>query len=145
MGILNKMKKTRIAFATGVLLFASPGFTQESIMIVANYPDQQLNLSTSAIRNLFMGSPLDIELTPVNLPAGNINRIQFNTRVIGLTESRIQSYWAQMRFSGRKQAPIELVDEEDVVNFVSSNYGAIAYLPEGTLLPDNVQVLLVIK
>jgi hypothetical protein len=144
-GILKRIRKTRVAIASGILLYASPILAQEPIMVVANYPDQELNLSTSAIRNLFMGSPLDLDLTPVNLPAGNIHRVQFNTRVIGLTEARIQSYWAQMRFSGRKQAPIELMNEEEVVHFVSSNYGAVAYLPESTILPNNLQILMVIK
>lgn len=118
---------------------------QSSIWVVANYPEQELKLSPSSIRNLFMGSPLDLGLQPVNLPPGNMNRIQFNTKVIGLTESRIQSYWAQMRFSGRKEAPIELSDEEKVIEYVLANKGAIAYLPAQTKLPDHLQVVLEIK
>lgn len=145
MDILRPLYKFKLIVVILVFLHAGTLNAQESIMVVVNYPNKDLKLSTSAIRNLFMGSPLDIELIPVNLPSGNINRIHFNTRVIGLTESRIQSYWAQMRFSGRKKAPIELGSEAEVIQYVSKTPGAIAYLPENANLPQNLQILVIVK
>lgn len=115
-----------------------------AIVVVANYPDSKLKLSQAELRNLFMGTPLDIDLEPFNLPADHISRVMFNTKIIGLTEHRIQSYWAQMRFSGRKQQPKEVSNEQQALEYLINTPKSITYLPSSVAIPNSLQIVLTI-
>ncbi len=87
------------------------------------------------------GTTTTYVLEPVAMSPGNRIRAIFNAKVIALPESRIQSYWAQMRFSGRQTPPVEFDNLEAVINFVSNHEGAVGYVPADTVLPDNVNVV----
>ncbi len=115
-----------------------------AIVVVANFPEGKLQLSQAELRNLFMGTPLDIDLVPFNLPAEHISRVMFNTKVIGLTEHRIQSYWAQMRFSGRKQQPAEVEGAQQALQYLLENPKTITYLPASIAIPKSLQIVLTI-
>jgi hypothetical protein len=117
----------------------------DSIVVVANTQDKSLNLNRQEVRNLFMGGVLPYELTAVALPPSNQTRVIFNTKVVGLTESRIQSYWAQMRFSGRKKPPREINNEALLIEYLKSHPGAVAYLPADTDIPEQLTVLFEIR
>lgn len=129
-----------------VLLACYLGVIQSSnaataVIVVANTADKSIQLNRQQVRNLFMGGALPYELDAIALPPENRTRVLFNTKVVGLTESRIQSYWAQMRFTGRKKAPVEIKNEKLVVEYLIDNVGAVGYLPAGTLIPDELTVL----
>ena len=127
-----------------VILFglASPQAKGEnSIVVVANTQDTSITLNRQEIRNLFMGGVLSYDLRAIALPPENQTRILFNTKVVGLTESRIQSYWAQMRFTGRKAPPTELTSEALIIEYLQGNPGTVAYLPAETEIPSGLTVL----
>lgn len=113
----------------------------DSIVVVANTQQKSIKLSRQEIRNLFMGAALSYDLRAIALPPDNQTRVKFNTKVIGLTESRIQSYWAQMRFSGRKKPPTELSSEILVIKYLQSNPGSVSYLSVDTQIPDGLTVV----
>ena len=122
-------------------LASSPAVSADSIVVVANTQDTTIQLSRQQVRNLFMGGTLSYELRAIALPPQNQTRVLFNTKVVGLTESRIQSYWAQMRFSGRKKPPTELTNVTLVIEYLQSHPGTIAYLPADADIPANLTVL----
>ncbi|MFT6269629.1 MAG: hypothetical protein ACJAVV_002456 [Alphaproteobacteria bacterium] len=90
------------------------------MLIIGAYPN--LSLAKDAVVVV-----TNIDNTELSLSKQEV-RILFNTKVVGLTEARIQSYWAQMRFSGRKKPPKQLDDEKIVLLFLSRNKGAVAYM-----------------
>ena len=65
----------------------------------------------------------------------------FNAKIITLPESRIQSYWAQMRFSGRMTPPKEFDTLEAMLAYISNNKGAVGYIPAETELPEHLTVI----
>ena len=109
------------------------------VVVHANYLDT--TITASGLRNIFMGAGSSSGFEPINLPIEHPARVVFNTKVIGLTESRIQSYWAQMRFSGRAKPPQELPSTESVINYIQNNPFAMSYVPIDTPLPENVVVI----
>ncbi|WP_158972517.1 hypothetical protein [Paraglaciecola sp. L3A3] len=111
------------------------------IVVVANTQDTSITLSRQEVRNLFMGSSLSYGLKAVALPPDNQTRVMFNTKVVGLTESRIQSYWAQMRFTGRKTPPKQVANEKSVLTYLKNNQGAVGYLPANTVIPKSLTVI----
>jgi len=113
----------------------------EGLIVVANTAEKELTLTKSQVKNLFMGGAIKYELVPITLPPENITRILFNTKIIGFTESRIQSYWAQMRFSGRKIEPKQIENKRLIIEYLVKNEGAVSYLPVGTKLPDSLTIV----
>ncbi|WP_158972516.1 hypothetical protein [Paraglaciecola sp. L3A3] len=112
-----------------------------SILVVANTAITNIELNRQEVRNLFMGSSLSYGLSAIALPPNNHTRILFNTKIVGLTESRIQAYWAQMKFTGRKKAPKELADEQLVLDYLENNQGAVGYLPSYIKIPNGLTIL----
>ena len=114
---------------------------QNSIKVITNIKDKNFSLSKQQIRNIFMGNPVGHNLKALVLEAGNINRVIFNTKVIGLTESRIQSYWVQMRFSGRKKSPKQFSTVDELVKFMQHTPKCIAYVPTNFKLPEGLNTI----
>ena len=115
--------------------------TEEHVLVVANVEDRDLQLSQREVRSLFMGRGNNPALKVIFLSPDNLTRILFNTRVMGLAESRIQAYWAQMRFSGRKRPPREFENEAEALQYVLANEGAVGYFSQDTPLPEGLVVL----
>ena len=111
------------------------------VQVVANTDVRDLKLTRIEVRNLFMGEASNLALDAIALPPDSLTRVLFNTKVIGLTESRIQAYWAQMRFSGRKQPPREFENEAAALKYVLANDGAVGYFSQDMPLPEGLVIL----
>jgi hypothetical protein len=127
-----------------LLLIKSIGVA-DAIVVVANTQDKSIHLSRQQVRNLFMGGSIPYDFKAIALPPENQTRVLFNTKVVGLTESRIQSYWAQMRFTGRKVAPKEIENESLVLEYLKNNEMSVGYLPSNTDIPSELTILFEIK
>jgi hypothetical protein len=124
-----------------MLLSSVYSHAANGLIIVANTAEQDLTLTKVQVKNLFMGRAYKYQLEPVLLPQEHMLRVLFNTKVVGLTESRIQSYWAQMRFSGRKVEPKEITTEQLIIEYLLKNKGSIAYLSANTIIPDGLTII----
>ena len=124
-----------------VILTPSTQARINDIVIVANVDQSTLSLSKQEVKSLFMGGALEVELHPVSLPTNSPARIVFNTKVLGLTESRVQSYWAQMRFTGRKKPPKQVNSQLELIEFLINTPNSIGYLPKGISLPSSLTVV----
>ena len=124
-----------------ICLTVDTALAGDSINVVANTAGEQIKLNKQEVRNLFMGGVLTHNLRAIVLPPKHEVRVLFNTKVIGLTESRIQSYWAQMRFSGKKKPPKEVSDEQNIIFYLLNNEGAIGYLPADFVIPEELTVV----
>ncbi|WP_247670825.1 hypothetical protein [Alteromonas sp. MMG017] len=130
-----------------LVLMSSMAITQvtqarESVLVVANSGESSLQLSKSELRNLFMGGAIN-GLSPVEFEPGSYLRKVFNTQVIGLPEARIQSFWAQMKFSGRSVPPSNVSNIEEMLTFLKEHKSSVGYLPEGTSIPKGLTVVYV--
>jgi hypothetical protein len=113
----------------------------EAIVVVANTQGKSISLSPQQVRHLFMGVSIPYDFKAIALPPENLTRVLFNTKVVGLTESRIQSYWAQMRFTGRKIAPKEVDNENLVLEYLKKNEMSVGYLPSNADIPNELTIL----
>lgn len=114
--------------------------TAQELYVVAN-TSQPLELSREQVRNLYMGASLGYDLTPVALPVSHRLRSVFNTRVIGLAENRIQSYWAQMKFTGRRTPPLEMDSEAALTRYLQETPGAVGYISGAAGVPDKLTLI----
>lgn len=118
---------------------AVPG--DDGLIVVSQHTPGGLLLTREQVRNLFMGASLSHNLTPIALPPGNRTRSLFNAKVIGLSESRIQAYWAQLKFTGRGKAPKEVDDESALLEYLKQHPHSVGYLPAATPLPESMQII----
>lgn len=112
-----------------------------NVVIVVHATNKNLTLSKQQIRHIYMGGAMSRQFKAVNLPVGNPFRINFNTRMVGLTESRIQAYWAQMRFTGRSKPPIEFDSAKEIIEYLLNEEDSVAYLPMDITIPDELTII----
>ncbi|MFW8591011.1 hypothetical protein ACOI22_09435 [Glaciecola sp. 2405UD65-10] len=127
-------------FMFAVLVCFAFTSSAQGLIIVANTNDN-LKIEKRQVRDLFMGNNSQISLQPIALSPSSETRFVFNTKIVGLTESRIQSYWTQMRFSGRRRPPKEFDSIEKVLEYLKSTPGSVAYIPSGTEIPSELTVI----
>jgi hypothetical protein len=135
------MRAIFIASLSFLFCFYSNTSIADELVIVANTTEQNISIDKQQLRNLFMGGAIQGKYIPVSMTPNKRSRIVFNTRIIGLTESRIQSYWAQLKFTGRSKPPIEFSTVEELIAYVEKTPGAITYLPGSASIPDSLQVI----
>lgn len=111
------------------------------LVVVANIDETNVTIKKRQVRDIFMGNNSELLLKPIALAPNSESRVIFNTKIVGLTESRIQSYWAQMRFSGRKKPPQEFASVEKMLAFVQNNKGTVTYVPAETEIPVGLTVI----
>ena len=81
--------------------------------LVFTLKGEPYQLSRQQIKQIFLGGRLEkngVILQPVIFSKGHPWRTVFNIRVMGLTESRLQSYWAQVKFTGKRTPPMQVDD-----------------------------------
>ena len=140
--LLHKLKRPLLLAI--LLAGATPVQTQtqaDRVLVVANVADRDLQLTQREVRSLFMGRASNPGLNAIVLTPDNLTRVLFNTKVIGLTEARIQAYWAQMRFSGRRPPPREFENETEALRYVRANEGAVGYFSQDMPLPEGLVIL----
>jgi hypothetical protein len=108
---------------------------------VANTDQTDISVGKRQVRDIFMQSNSQLGLKPVTLTPNNEARFIFNTKVVGLTESRIQSYWAQMRFGGKKSPPQEFESVKAMLNFVKNNKNTVTYIPTSVEVPKGLTII----
>ena len=132
-------------FILSIFLFTLTCFntlanTDEKVVLVAHI-DYDLTLTQQEIQNLFMGGYTSYQLTPISLKSGNELRMLFNLTVLGLTEARVQSYWSQMKFTGRKIPPKAFESEDDALLYVLRNKNTVTYINAEREVPDSLIVI----
>ena len=138
------MTKHLLVSITIILLlfsqFALANKNSIEVIVVKNTSNSIKSITKNELRNVFLGRDT-LMFEPVIPPVNTLTRIVFNTKIIGLNESRIQSFYAQMRFSGRARPPKELASISALLHHIATNPNAITYVPQGTKLPSNVEIV----
>lgn len=71
-------------------------------------------------------------IQPVNLWENNAVREEFSQSVLGKSPKAMEAFYLKRALSGNGQPPKSFVTEQDIINFVSSNAGAIGYVSKSS-------------
>lgn len=139
----TKLKAGLLAFSLGFSAWCNSQIEEHNhnLIVVANIDQTGVNLTKQQVKSLFMGSTIGYNFNVATLPPSSLVRVNFNTQIIGLTEDRIQSFWAQMRFTGRKTQPKQIENLESLLDYVKNTPGAVTYLPSTVVIPTNLKVI----
>jgi hypothetical protein len=104
----------------------------------------RLNERWQGVADLFLKKvtrwPGGLEASPVDQSATSAVRERFSRDMLGDSIGGVMNYWQQQIFAGRGLPP-SVKAEKDVIPFVETSAGAIAYVAQETALPAGIKVL----
>jgi ABC-type phosphate transport system substrate-binding protein len=110
--------------------------TRSDVRIIVNPRNATTSLDRRFVADAFLKKvtrwPHDEPIRPVDLESASLVRRRFSDEVLKRSVGAVKSYWQQLVFSGRGVPPPELDSEEQVVQFVLRNPGAIGYVSGNT-------------
>ncbi|WP_124938894.1 hypothetical protein [Vibrio viridaestus] len=72
----------------------------------------------------------------IDAPGNSEMRQYFYDFLVNMTLPEVNAYWARLMFSGRATPPMQVSNEHDVMQLVTSNPNAIGYVPEQDVNAD---------
>lgn len=118
-------------------IFCSQVFAKSVVVV---HPDNAASLSAKDVQRIFLGKEKKFstgdETIPVNLPADNTTRANFDDAVLGRSTAQVAAYWAKLVFTGKGIPPKEVNSDADVINLIKSNKSVIGYIDESAVTGD---------
>lgn len=119
-----------------ILLLGTLKAEAQSFTIIVNESNSISSISKAEVSKLFLkktskwsdGTKVD----PVDLAPGSSVRDEFSDQILGKSVNAIKSYWQQFVFAGKGTPPTEKKNDTEVIDYVKSNPGAIAYISSTT-------------
>jgi hypothetical protein len=121
-------------------LMALPSWA--GVVVVAHANVHKLDMPT--LQRIYTGKVIEVggvSVAPVNLQAGQPLRQKFLSDYLQQTDDAYVAYWTVRRYVGKGAPPRELSSVADVISYVQSTPGAIAYLDEADV-PVSMNVVL---
>jgi len=117
----------------------------QDFMVIVNEANPSPGISSSELARVFQKQATRwsnvLTTEPVDLAEGTVLRDRFTRQVFARTTAQIKAWWQSQMFAGRFLPQAEVATENQVVEFVQRNGGAIGYVSLGTRLPEGVKRL----
>ncbi len=126
-----------ILLSISILLYAA-----ESFVVIANKNFPLSSLNKEQIKQIYLKRVQfinGIKIIPINYPARDSLRKEFESSILNLSQNRLKRYWMKQHYLGIR-APIIQNSVKSAIIFVKRVNGAIAYIPYSKL-PKDVKVL----
>jgi hypothetical protein len=124
------MSRRLLAFA---LLAATWLPAQERLAVVVNPGSGLTHLTREEARDIFLGRSKYLKRGLLALPVEQVHpqevRERFYLLLVNLPLAQVRSYWARLYFTGQAQPPRQTESDEETLQVVSDNRGAIGFLP----------------
>ncbi len=121
-------------------LLAAPAMA--GVVVVAHANMHKLDLPT--LQRIYTGKVIEVggvSVSPINFKAGQPLRQRFLADYLQQTDDAYVAYWTVRRYVGKGVPPRELPSVADVISYVQSTPGAVAYLDEADV-PASMNVVL---
>lgn len=135
----------RIIAAAAVLFTLALGRTAQAqdVVIIVNDAVPATSLSIDELGRVFQKERVrwsnGLTLEPVDLIEVNNTRERFSRMVFNKSTAQMKSWWQAQIFAGRAVPPVELPTEAQVVEYVRSHAGAIAYVSTSTFTGEGIR------
>lgn len=137
--------KLKMFFLCSLLLSSS---VSAKIYVIVNAKNPVEKLEKSQVIDIYTGRfvsfPGDQTAKPADLNDSHPLKARFYLLTTGLPLSKVSSYWARLKFTGRYTPPAEKDNLQDVIDYVSNNSQGIGYIDSAhadALLNKNVKVV----
>lgn len=127
-GLIQSPLRTFIA-CCALFGITQPAFAADFVVIVN--PANSASIDEEQIAKIFLGQTKTFsngtEATPIDQKEGAI-REEFGNKVLKKNPSQLKAQWARQIFTGGAKPPKEMGSDEEILKFVASTPGAIAYV-----------------
>lgn len=100
------------------------------VVVIIN-PANSASIDEEQIAKIFLGQTKTFsngsEATPIDQKEGPI-REEFGNKLLKKNPSQLKAQWARQIFTGGAKPPKELGSDDEILKFVASTPGAIAYI-----------------
>jgi ABC-type phosphate transport system substrate-binding protein len=100
------------------------------VVVIVN-PANSANIDEEQIAKIFLGQTKTFsngsEATPVDQKEGAL-REEFGNKLLKKNPAQLKAQWARQIFTGGAKPPKELSSDDEILKFVASTPGAIAYI-----------------
>lgn len=120
-----------LGYATASLvLLALSAPVMADVVVIVN-PANSASIDEEQIAKIFLGQTKTFsngsEATPIDQKEGPI-REEFGNKLLKKNPSQLKAQWARQIFTGGAKPPKELGSDDEILKFVASTPGAIAYI-----------------
>lgn len=110
-------------------LFTSNAAIADVVVIVN--PANSAAIDEEQIAKIFLGQTKTFsngsEATPIDQKEGHL-REEFGNKLLKKNPSQLKAQWARQIFTGGAKPPKEMASDDEILKFVASTPGAIAYV-----------------
>jgi ABC-type phosphate transport system substrate-binding protein len=140
------MRTLKLLTVVGVMSLLSTPLHAQAFKVIANSSVTTSEVPAAALSKVFLKQskklPDGTAVTPVDLAKDSPVREAFTKAVHGRAVSAVETFWQQQIFSGKEVPPATKNSDADIIAFVKSTPGAIAYVSAGAAT-DGVKVIAV--
>ena len=120
-------------FLISLTLLCTQAFAATDLVVVVNPGSGVERMSRDDVTSIFMGRtkklPSGVNALPIDQTAATGDKAKFYREIINKELAEVNSYWARLIFSGQGSPPRQAENAAEVMEIVSSNKGAIGYVP----------------
>ncbi len=119
-----------------------------SAVAVVTHPSTPIaTLTRDQATNIFLGKssnfPEGTKAIAVDQTEGEVSRTVFYKKVVKKDASQLNAYWARLIFTGKGQPPKTVLDDDEVLEFISTTPNSLGYISQDAV-DDNVKVLFIV-
>ncbi|MBY0574875.1 MAG: substrate-binding domain-containing protein [Undibacterium sp.] len=126
-GVLRR-RATVLGFILSLMMSASA--LAGDVVVIVN-PANTASIDEEQIAKIFLGQTKTFsngsEAIPIDQKEG-ATREEFGNKLLKKNPSQLKAQWARQIFTGGAKPPKELGSDDDILKFVASTPGAIAYM-----------------
>jgi ABC-type phosphate transport system substrate-binding protein len=119
-----------------ILFIVINSVNAQSFKMIVNQSNKLTALTANEVSDFFLMKKNkwsdNTKVIPVDLGSHSDVRESFSKRVHKKSIGQVRAYWQQSVFSGKATPPREMKSDQDVIDFVKSNIGAIGYISAST-------------
>jgi ABC-type phosphate transport system substrate-binding protein len=130
------------------LLLLAPICSQAEVKVVVHPNTTDTALSQSQAGKIFLGKvkelPSGYKIFPLDQEDEEVVKEEFYSKATNKKKvSQLKSYWARLVFTGKGRPPQTVMDDDEVLEFVSENPNMMGYV-SGEADTSDVKVILTI-
>lgn len=130
----------------GILSLHEVALADLAIVVNPNSPVSEM--TADEVADLFLAKITrtadGVRAIPIDQSEGEPARREFYERVVKKSPSQLNSYWSRLIFTGKGRPPFAVLDDAEVLEFVSTNPSMLGYVSAESVT-DQVKVVLIIQ
>lgn len=140
--MMNKYIQALLRCAGMCLLMLCLSPAMAGVVVVAHPNVHKLDQAT--VQRIYTGKVIEVggvSVAPVNARSGQALRQRFLNDYLQQTDDAYVAYWTVRRYVGKGVPPREFATVAEVISFLQTTPGAVAYLDEADV-PSSMNVVL---